>query len=134
MTTRSRTFAHESPPPGDTVDLSGEWLIQEEDKAYRASLDRNGNGTYTHEGGTIQVTRFEHRTLLGRWQQTGNDREGGFEVLFTDDGREARGVWWYTRVGNRKNIPPRMHGGTYLWKRLSQEADPAHALETTSSP
>ncbi len=79
--------AHESPPPGDTVDLSGEWLIQEEDKAYRASLDRNGNGTYTHEGGTLQATSFEHRTLLGRWQQTGNDREGGFEVLFADDGR-----------------------------------------------
>ena len=50
----------------------------------------------------------------------GNDREGGFEVLLSEDGTQAKGVWWYLRVGTQKNIPPREHGGTYTWKRLTQ--------------
>ncbi len=99
-------------------DLRGEWHIEEEDKSYTAFLDRRGNGSYTHQGGTFHTTRYEDRTLLGTWHQTGNDREGGFEVLISEDGTEARGVWWYTRVGSRNNIPPRLHGGTYFWSHL----------------
>ncbi len=98
-------------------DLSGEWEIQEEDKAYKATLDRNGNGSYTHQGGTIKTTKFVNRLWQGTWQQSGNDREGGFEVLLSEDGTQAKGIWWYTRVGSRTNIPPRQHGGTYVWKR-----------------
>ena len=41
------------------------------------------------------------------------------EVLLSEDGKEAKGVWWYTRVGNHKNIPAREHGGTYQWKRIT---------------
>lgn len=100
-------------------DLSGEWEIQEEDKAYKATLDRNGNGSYTHQGGTIKTTKFVNRLWQGTWQQSGNDRDGGFEVLLSEDGTEAKGIWWYTRVGSRTNIPPRQHGGTYVWKRLT---------------
>jgi len=100
------------------LDLSGQWLIEEEDKSYTASLDRQGNGTYTHQGGTLRAVSFDGRRLSGTWKQTGNDREGGFEVLFSEDGHEARGVWWYTRVGSRNNIPPRLHGGAYVWKRV----------------
>ncbi len=100
-------------------DLSGEWEIQEEDKTYNATLDRNGNGSYTHQGGTIKTTTFLNRLWQGTWQQTGNDREGGFEVLLSEDGTQAKGIWWYTRVGSRTNIPPRQHGGTYVWKRLT---------------
>jgi hypothetical protein len=99
------------------LDLAGEWLIEEEDKTYTAVLDRQGNGTYTHQDGTLRAVSFEDGRLAGTWHQTGNDREGGFEVLFAEDGNEARGVWWYTRVGKQNNIPPRLHGGTYIWKR-----------------
>lgn len=100
------------------LDLSGEWLVEEEDKSYTASLDREGNGSYSHQGGTFRTVKLENRRLLGTWHQPGNDREGGFEVVFSEDGREARGVWWYTRVGSRDNIPPRLHGGTYTWRRI----------------
>ncbi len=100
-------------------DLSGEWEIQEEDKAYTATLDRNGDGSYTHQGGTIKTTKFANRLWQGTWQQSGNDREGGFEVLLSEDGTQAKGIWWYTRVGSRTNIPPRQHGGTYVWRRLT---------------
>ena len=102
-------------------DLSGEWEILEveDDKRYRATLDKAGSGPYTQHGGRFVTTQFANRLWQGTWQQPGNDREGGFEVLLSEDGKEAKGVWWYTRVGNHKNIPPREHGGTYQWKRIS---------------
>ncbi len=102
-------------------DLSGKWDITEveDDKHYQATLDKAGNGPYTQHGGRFVTTSFSDRRWQGTWHQPGNDREGGFELLLSEDGTEAKGVWWYTRVGNHKNIPPREHGGTYLWKRLT---------------
>lgn len=103
------------------TDLSGEWdiLEVEDDKRYKATLDKAGNGPYTQHGGRFVTTKFADRLWQGTWQQPGNDREGGFELLLSEDGTQAKGVWWYTRVGTHKNIPPREHGGTYLWKRLT---------------
>ncbi len=104
-----------------TPDVSGEWdiLEVEDEKHYKATLDKNGNGPYTQHGGRFITTKIADRLWEGTWQQPGNDREGGFEVLLSEDGTQAKGVWWYTRVGTHKNIPPREHGGTYQWKRLS---------------
>ncbi len=104
-----------------TPDLSGEWdiLEVEDDKRYKATLDKAGNGPYTQHGGQFVTAKFVDRLWQGTWQQPGNDREGGFELLLSEDGNQAKGVWWYSRVGNQKNIPPREHGGTYLWKRLT---------------
>lgn len=103
-----------------TTDLSGEWdiLEVEDDKSYKATLDKAGNGPYTQHGGRFVTTKLADRLWQGTWQQPGNDREGGFELLLSEDGSQAKGVWWYSRVGSQKNIPPREHGGTYLWKRL----------------
>ena len=105
-----------------TPDLSGEWdiLEVEDDKRYKATLDKAGNGPYTQHSGRFVTTKFAGRLWQGTWQQPGNDREGGFEVLLSEDGTQAKGVWWYSRVGTQKNIPPREHGGTYAWKRLTQ--------------
>ena len=111
-----------SPQVADSPDLSGEWEIQEEDKSYRATLDRAGNGPYTHQNGRITTTGFADRRWQGTWHQTGNDREGGFEVLLSEDGNQARGVWWYTRVGDKNNIPPRQWGGGYVWKRVNSDS------------
>ena len=101
------------------MDLTGEWEIQEEDKAYQATLDSQGNGPYTWQEGRIQTAKVADRLWSGTWHQKGNDREGGFEVLLSEDGTTADGVWWYLRVGTQKNIPPREWGGTYKIKRLS---------------
>ena len=102
-------------------DLSGEWDILEieDNKTYKATLDTSGNGPYTQQGGRFATTKFEDRLWQGTWHQTGNDREGGFEVLLSEDGTQAKGVWWYSRVGDKTNIPPRQWGGTYVWKRLT---------------
>ncbi len=103
------------------VDLSGEWEVTEieDNKLYRATLDAHGNGPYTWQGGQFSTTSFNDRRWQGTWKQTGNDREGAFEIILSEDSRQAKGIWWYVRVGNRENIPPRQHGGSYLWKRLT---------------
>ena len=100
------------------IDLTGEWEIQEEDKAYQATLDAKGNGPYTWQDGRIQTEKVIDRLWSGTWHQKGNDREGGFEVLLSEDGKTAEGVWWYLRVGTHKDIPPRLEGGTYKIQRL----------------
>jgi len=99
--------------------LTGEWEIQEEDRAYQATLDAKGNGPYTWQEGRIQTEKVVDRLWSGTWHQKGNDREGGFEVLLSEDGKTANGAWWYLRVGTHTNIPPRLEGGTYKMKRLS---------------
>ena len=104
-------------------DLEGTWEIQEEDKTYVATLDAHGNGPYTHEGGTFTTTTLEGRLWSGKWSQTGNDREGEFEVLLSEDGSTAKGRWWYTRVGAFTHIPARVHGGPYFFKRQSPKTD-----------
>ncbi len=129
-TATSSTPTETGTPAREMLDLSGEWLIEEEDKTYRAFLDRKGNGSYTHQGGTFHAISSIDRRLLGTWHQTGNDREGGFEVLLSEDATQAQGIWWYTRVGTRNNIPPRLHGGTYLWKRLSPPAQRTPAQDS----
>ena len=120
-------LAHAADPSvqySETPDLTGKWEIQEEDKSYIASLDKDGNGPYSWQGGHITTLRIADRHWNGTWQQPGNDREGGFELLLSEDGMEAKGVWWYTRVGDRKNIPARQWGGSYVWKRLSADPSP----------
>lgn len=118
---RTADAAEPSSQISDAPDLTGEWEIQEEDKSYIATLDKDGNGPYTWQGGQITTLGIADRRWSGTWQQPGNDREGSFELLLSEDGKEAKGVWWYTRVGDRKNIPARQWGGSYVWKRLSAE-------------
>jgi hypothetical protein len=116
-----------NPPAAAMPDVSGDWdiLEVEDEKRYKATLDKNGNGPYTQHQGRFVTTKIENRLWQGTWHQPGNDREGGFEVLLSEDGKEAKGIWWYTRVDTRKNIPPKEHGGTYHWKKIP--SPPANA-------
>jgi hypothetical protein len=98
------------------TDLSGDWEIQEEERSYIATLDRDGNGSYTWQNGQITTTAYSDNRWQGIWQQPGNDREGGFDVMLSDDGTSAKGTWWYTRVGQQM-IPPGEWGGDFTWKR-----------------
>jgi ketosteroid isomerase-like protein len=110
----------------NSIDLNGDWEVQEEDRTYRAHLDLRGNGTYTWQGGRITTTGFAGKRWMGTWQQPGNDREGKFEIVLSQDGAGASGRWWYTRVGTRTNIPPGI-GGSYHWKRLFPVPTPSQA-------
>jgi hypothetical protein len=101
------------------INVAGEWNITEveDNKHYRATLDAQGKGSYTWQDGQIVTTDINDRRWQGTWMQPGNDREGGFEVVLSEDATEAKGIWWYTRVGTKDDIPPRQHGGRYVWKR-----------------
>ena len=113
-----------NPSASAMPDVSGDWdiLEVEDEKRYKATFDKNGNGPYTQHQGRFVTTKIENRLWQGTWHQPGNDREGGFEVLLSEDGKEAKGIWWYTRVDTRKNIPPKEHGGTYHWKKITPAA------------
>lgn len=108
------------PPPNSL--MGGKWEIQEEDRSYIATLDENGNGTYTWKNGKIQTIECIDKLWKGTWHQSGNDREGEFEVVLSEDGQEAKGVWWYTRVGENKDIPPKQFGGDFVWVRPSSNS------------
>ncbi|HJR77363.1 MAG TPA: nuclear transport factor 2 family protein [Nitrospiraceae bacterium] len=113
-----------APSSTQAYDLSGEWEISElegnvVEKTYRATLDRHGNGPYTWQRGQFTTTKFDDRRWHGTWKQAGNDREGGFELVLSEDGTQAKGMWWYGRVGSNTNIPSRQYGGNYVWKRLT---------------
>jgi SnoaL-like domain len=114
--------------------LAGVWKIQEEDKTYQATLDEHGNGSYTHEQGTFTTTELDGRLWSGTWAQKGNNREGEFEVLLSEDFMTAEGVWWYTRVEEHNNIPPRMHGGSYLFSRIGATTDQTPQQESLNTP
>lgn len=98
------------------VDLSGTWDIHEEERSYIATLDQKGNGSYNWQNGSITTTAFLDGRWQGTWQQPGNDREGGFEILLSQDRTKAEGKWWYTRVG-QQIIPPGEWGGNFTWTR-----------------
>ena len=119
---QARETVSSSSQSWNAIDVSGEWVIQEEDKTYQAVLDGSGNGTYTWQQGTLVTTGVADGYWAGMWHQAGNDREGGFEVRLSPDGMTASGKWWYTRVGHRSNIPPRQWGGDYRWKRVGAAA------------
>ncbi|MCE3224895.1 MAG: exported protein of unknown function, partial [Nitrospira sp.] len=103
------------------IDLGGTWEVTEieDNKKYVATLNAQGNGPYTWQGGEFFTTSYHDCRWQGTWKQPDNDREGGFEVVLSEDGSQAKGIWWYVRVGVKDNIPPRQHGGSYLWKRLT---------------
>jgi hypothetical protein len=131
--TNAKNSSSETPssPDSGPPNLSGVWEVQEEDKSYHATLDVKGTGPYTHEQGMFTTTEIDGRLWSGTWTQQGNDREGGFEMLLSEDFMTAEGVWWYTRVEEHKNIPPRLHGGTYLFTRI----DPSTInLQETETP
>jgi hypothetical protein len=107
-------------PPMEAIDLSGEWEFQEEGTAQRVVLDKKGNGTYAWQNGRIITQSVSEGRWEGMWYQEGNDREGGFDLLLSDDAREAKGSWWYTRIGTRV-IPPGVQGGNFRFSRISSD-------------
>jgi hypothetical protein len=106
-----------SPSTRQTPDLSGEWEFHEEEFVQRFSLDEHGNGRYAWQDGYITTTSLDQGRWLGHWYQAGNDREGDFDVRLSEDGTEAEGTWWYTRIG-QNFIPPHAQGGRFVLKRV----------------
>lgn len=105
-----------APAPADSFHPQGVWEYEEKGRSIVLTLDANGNGEYPWKKGRIITTEINGRSWKGRWMQRSNDREGGFELLLTEDYTEAEGLWWYTRIG--RNHAPKKKGGRFRMIRL----------------
>jgi hypothetical protein len=95
--------------------LAGEWEYEDSGIVQTLRLDEQGNGAYGWKGGRFQTAHLTGQSWSGYWSQRENDREGRFEVTFSDDFLEGRGQWWYTRIEN--DIAPYRPGGTFILRR-----------------
>jgi len=118
-------------PATPPIDLSGDWEYQDDETTQKISLDEHGNGQYAWQGGRFLTTSFSEERWDGHWSQKGNDREGGFTLRPSADGKEAEGTWWYTRIGD-KDIPPHAQGGSFRLRRVSPSA--SFRLPSPTSP
>ena len=122
-TTLSSHEATEPPPivPSEVQEdrsvLAGEWEY-EEGAVVTLTLDEQGNGSYAWKDGRFETHSLTDHTWEGKWNQTDNDREGGFTVHLSPDYSNGEGRWWYTRIGD--DLAPTQKGGTfYLTKKSS---------------
>jgi len=76
-----------------------------------------GKGGYHWEEGRLETLSLNEGHWKGIWVQKGNDREGGFELTFSNDSQVAQGEWWYTRIGNDRDLL--LSGGTFRMARPS---------------
>jgi hypothetical protein len=110
--------SQQSAAPG----LAGEWELSDGNIEGTLSLDCQGMGRYDWQDGRVVTTIVRDHYWAGTWHQAGNDREGGFEVLLSDDRTRAEGHWWYSRIGDERFVPGE-RGGAF---RLTR---PAHARQ-----
>ncbi len=103
--------------PQTIHDLAGRWEYSDKTGSYPITLNTQGTGSYEWEEGWFETHSLENRTWTGAWVQKGNDREGGFELTFSDDPLVAQGEWWYTRI--EKDHDPLQPGGTFKMSRSS---------------
>ena len=97
--------------PQQIKDLAGSWKYKDVAGQGIITLNAEGNGVYEWEEGRFETLSLENGVWTGVWIQEGNDREGGFELTFSDDVSIAQGEWWYTRIGKDKD--PLEPGGSF---------------------
>ncbi len=111
-----------SPIPQKISDLAGLWSYEDKTGSYTITLNEEGKGAYDWEEGFFETVSLENGHWRGIWSQTGNDREGGFELRFSDDLPVARGKWWYTRIGNDDS--PLQPGGHFIMTLSTPPSSP----------
>lgn len=110
------------PEPPRAFDPQGSWQYTDKLVSGLIHIDEHGRGRYEWRQGRFETVAIKGRRWTGTWHQPGNDREGGFELLLSSDYSEARGRWWYTRIGT--NLAPKRPGGRF---RLTRVPNPAAA-------
>ena len=98
-------------------ELAGPWEYEDKTGSHTFTLNAEGYGLYDWEDGRFETRSLENGIWTGVWIQEGNDREGGFELQFSDDASGAQGEWWYTRIGTDND--PLEPGGQFKMTRPS---------------
>jgi len=101
--------------PQRIEDLAGPWEYKDDAGQGTINLNALGKGSYDWKEGRFETLSLKNGHWTGIWVQEGNDREGGFELRFSNDSPVAQGEWWYTRIGN--NHDPHQPGGTFRMAR-----------------
>src|SRR5690242_151536 len=70
--------------------LAGEWEYEDSGMVQTLRLDEQGNGAYGWKGGRFQTADLTGQVWSGYWSQRDNDREGRFQVTFSEDFLEGR--------------------------------------------
>jgi hypothetical protein len=119
-----------SPPAGHEsfaeTGLTGEWDISDGDLEFSVVLDCRGTGRYEWQDGRIATMVVRGPYWSGVWQQPGNDREGGFALVLSEDQTKAEGRWWYTRIGDQPMAPSEGGGTFYLTRPPGSDQAAAH--------
>ena len=112
---KTRTPSARVPGIAQGIDPSGAWIYEEGGQSLLLTLDAKGNGAYRWKEGRFQTISIMDHIWTGTWHQSGNDREGGFEINMNADYSVGQGRWWYTRI--RNNGDPKRPGGTFTIER-----------------
>ncbi len=103
--------------PQNIIDLAGLWEYEDHTGSYLITLNAEGKGPYEWQEGRFETMSLQEGLWTGIWIQEGNDREGGFELTFSENADVAKGEWWYTRIG--KDRDPLEPGGHFTMTRPS---------------
>lgn len=104
--------------PQRIEDLAGPWEYKDGDSGQGTiNLNAEGSGPYDWQEGRLETLSLNEGHWKGIWVQKGNDCEGGFELTFSNDSPVAQGEWWYTRIGNDRDLL--LSGGTFRMARPS---------------
>ncbi|MDQ6735339.1 MAG: hypothetical protein M3Z35_14685 [Nitrospirota bacterium] len=101
--------------------LAGTWEYEESGNTILITLNEYGNGTYDWKDGRFMTATYSNGVWKGAWSQRENDRDGGFEVILSQDRPGGEGRWWYTRIGS--DMSPTQPGGVFQIVR-----QPDHSL------
>ncbi len=112
--------------PFATTGLNGEWEVSDGSFDSTLVLDCQGKGRYSWQDGRVVTTKVQNGYWTGTWYQKGNDREGGFEVLLSNDRTKAEGRWWYSRIGS-EHLNPGERGGPFSMSRPTPTSQPGVA-------
>ena len=112
--------AQDCPLGTDKSVLAGLWRYLEQGSSFVLNLDEQASGNYSWKEGRFISHCLDRQTLRGYWQQSENDREGGYEVRLNRELTAGEGRWWYSRIGDQTK--PKQAGGTFKLERASGNA------------
>ena len=113
--------------------LAGTWAYNESGKTILITLNEYGNGTYEWKDGQFMTVMYANGVWRGSWSQRENDRDGEFEVIFSQDRPMGEGRWWYTRIGS--DMAPTHPGGVFQIARRSDHSSlKSSASDSSAQP
>ncbi len=137
-----RPMSDYTPPPPTTNPetlknierlLSGPWDYEDRFTIFPKTvlLDKHGNGPYDFKDGYLFTLNLTDHVWEGWWYQRENDREGGFEIILSEDFTLGKGHWWYTRIG--EDTEPTAPGEKFQLTRTQDESAPHYSKSREST-